>query len=690
MIKNTLRRWGAGLLAWACAASGWAAEGVPAAPAVPTAAASAPAGGTRRPLAHFARLPLIEQLVLSPDGQRIAGLMNHGNDTFVFVRDLAGDPTLRPILKTDNRSHRFSWLRWANDDRLAISARYANRRGWTEVSETRLFSVKRDGSGLVNLVRALPFANGRAAQFQDQVIDWLPRDGQHVLMQLAENGSASPAVYRVNLETARRVPVHGPRTHVRRWITDQQHRVRVGLRQEGARIDVLVCDPDGENWRTAWRYDVFDASAVWPLGFGADAHRLIVTADHEGRRAVFDVDLSDPALPRRLLLDHPDVDIGGSLLHDPSTADAIGIDAALVGNAGHSFWNPDIKGLLQAIDRALPDRRNELLQFDGSGKKYVLFSTGNGGPGRFFIGMRDTGELIPAAETYPELAEADPPLPRKKALDLRARDGHPLPSFVTLPEGVPPHRLPTVVLPHGGPISLDTVDFDPWVQFLANRGYAVLQVNFRGSAGLGHAHLRSGLKRWGLEMQDDLSDALQWLVDQGTADPARVCIVGGSYGGFAALMGAARTPDLYRCAISFAGVSDLIDLGLHQRQFVDAEAVFERQVGDLWGDRAQLKATSPRRLVDQIKAPVLLVHGTADRSVPFDQSDDMASALKRAGKAHRFVRQDDGDHHLSHQAHRTQFFQELEAFLDSHIGPDAASPRASSSSPPTMPAAPTR
>ena len=670
-----------GVLVWACAAAGRAADDAPppapASTAAP-AASAASAGPTapspngpaaRLPLAHFARLPLVEHLTLSPDGQRIAGFLNHGNDTVLFVRDLAGDPTLRPILKTDNRSHRFSWLRWANNERLAVSARYASRRGWTEVAETRLFSIKRDGSGLVNLVREAPFSNGRAAQFQDQVIDWLPEDGQHVLMQLAEDGSASPAVYRVNVETARRVPVHGPRTGVRQWLTDRQHQVRVGLRQEGARIDVLVCDPDGQNWRSAWRYDVFDASAVWPLGFGADPNRLIVAADHEGRRAVFEVDLRDPALPRRPLLVHPHHDLTGQLLHDPATGEAIGIDTGMLGNAGDSFWSAATKGLLQAIDRALPGRRNTLLQFDGSGKKYLLYSIGNGEPGRFFVGFRDKGELTPLAETHPELAGQA--LPRKEALALRARDGHPLPSFVTLPVGVAPRKLPTVVLPHGGPISLDSADFDPWVQFLANRGYAVLQVNFRGSAGFGHAHLRSGLKRWGLEMQDDLSDALQWLVDQGTADPARVCIVGGSYGGFAALMGAAKTPDLYRCAVSFAGVSDLIDLGLHQRQFVDAEAVFERQVGAVWGDRDQLKATSPRRLAAQIKAPVLLVHGTADRSVPFDQSDDMASALKRAGKTYRFVRQEDGDHHLSHQAHRTQFFQELEAFLDAHIGPAA-------------------
>jgi dipeptidyl aminopeptidase/acylaminoacyl peptidase len=179
--------------------------------------------------------------------------------------------------------------------------------------------------------------------------------------------------------------------------------------------------------------------------------------------------------------------------------------------------------------------------------------------------------------------------------------------------------------------------------------------------------MKAGLKRWGLEMQDDLTDSVAWLVKQGIADASRVCIVGASYGGYAALMGAAKTPELYRCAVSFAGVSDLLDLAAHERQFTHMEEVFARQVGSAWEDRGQLKATSPRRLADQVQAPVLLVHGTLDRSVPFEQSESMANALKRSGKKVRFVEQEDGDHHLSHQGHRTQFFEELERFLAEHL-----------------------
>ncbi|NRF66224.1 S9 family peptidase [Aquincola sp. S2] len=619
------------------------------------------------PLQAFANLPLVQDVVLSPDGKRFAALMNRGDDTLLATREVAGGVPLRSLLKTDNRQFRFGWIRWVNNERLVVSVRYPSRHGWVEISETRLVSIKHDGTGIVNLVRRAAFDRSQHAQFQDQVIDWLPDDGRHVLLQLVDDSGLDPLVFRVDVETGRRTPVHGARSDVRRWITDGSHRVRVGIKQRDAKVEILVSDPEGQRWRTAWSFDVFDRDAVWPIGFRADPNRLIVQADHEGRRAVFEVDLSQADLPRKLLVSHPRFDLGGELMTAPKTGQAIGVRVNLLGDAAAGFWDADTKGLLQAIDRALPERRNRLLQFSADGSRYLLYSTGNGVPGEYYVGLREGGTLALLAGTYPQLV--DKPLARKRALTISARDGTALPSYLTLPPGRdPPRMLPAVILPHGGPISNDTIDFDPWVQFLADRGYAVLQVNFRGSWGFGHEHMRAGLKRWGLDMQDDLSDAVQWLTKSGAADPSRVCIVGGSYGGYAALMGAAKTPELYRCVVSFAGVSDLMALGAHQRGFVNGAAVFERQVGSTWDDSERLKATSPRRLAAQFKAPVLLVHGTLDRSVPFEHSDMMADALKDAGKPHRFVKQEEGDHHLSNQAHRTQFFRELEAFLAEHIG----------------------
>ena len=173
-------------------------------------------------------------------------------------------------------------------------------------------------------------------------------------------------------------------------------------------------------------------------------------------------------------------------------------------------------------------------------------------------------------------------------------------------------------------------------------------------------------------MQDDLTDGVAWAVSKGVADPARVCIVGASYGGYAALMGVVKTPELYRCAVSLAGVSDLPDLIAHWRDYIGGDEWGETMIGRVWGDRERLRATSPARQAERIRVPVLLVHGTVDRSVPIDQSETMAKALKRANKTYRYIEQEGGDHHLSRYEHRLAFFKAMETFLDEHLRASAA------------------
>jgi dipeptidyl aminopeptidase/acylaminoacyl peptidase len=632
-------------------------------------AVSAQAADAAPPVAAFASLPLVQQVALSPDGSRYAILTNNGDNTVLATREMKPGAPMKALLKTDNRESQFRWIKWVSNERLLVGVRYPGERGWTGTVETRLLSMRFDGSDRRNLIRQPSYSSrSPAAQFQDQVVDFLPEDGHHVLLALDDEEEPLPSVFKVNVDTGRRIKVQGARTGVHDWLTDGAHQVRVAIKQEDARVEIQACEPDGSRWRTLWSFEQFSIDEVWPLGFGKDPQRLYVQANHDGHTAVFEVNLADPALPRKLMAADPQRDVGGRLLHDPKSGEAVGIitDGAL-GDGGAHFWDPAYRSWMGAIDKALPQRFNRLINITPDGRKYLLKSSGNGVPPQYFIGERASGELAFLAQTYPDLdAER---LPRKQPLQLQARDGTALPALLSLPPGADGERkpLPTVVLPHGGPISNDTLDFDPWAAFLATRGYAVLQVNFRGSEGLGHAHMQAGLKRWGLEMQDDLSDALAALVRQGVADPRRVCIVGGSYGGYAALMGVAKTPDLYRCAVSFAGVTDLPELASHQAKFVNGRAVFERMVGSTWDDMDQLKATSPSRLAAQVKVPVLLVHGTQDRRVPFEQSRLMADALERAGRKPRFIRQEDGDHHLGIQAHRLQFFQELEQFLAENL-----------------------
>jgi dipeptidyl aminopeptidase/acylaminoacyl peptidase len=234
--------------------------------------------------------------------------------------------------------------------------------------------------------------------------------------------------------------------------------------------------------------------------------------------------------------------------------------------------------------------------------------------------------------------------------------------YLTLPPGRAGRNLPAVMLPHGGPYSRDGWGYDPLVQLLASRGYAVLQVNYRGSTGYGTDWLAAGFQGWGTVMHDDITTAARWLAAEGIADPRRMCIVGWSYGGYAALIGAVKEPDLYRCAVSIAGVSDLAAIANEDSRFYGGRAATVNSTG-----AQDLEALSPRRHVARIKAPILLVHGHADIQVVADHSKKMADALQRAGKPHDLLLIQNGDHSLRTPAMRLVLYEKLAAFLSMHL-----------------------
>jgi dipeptidyl aminopeptidase/acylaminoacyl peptidase len=259
-----------------------------------------------------------------------------------------------------------------------------------------------------------------------------------------------------------------------------------------------------------------------------------------------------------------------------------------------------------------------------------------------------------------------------KPIEYPARDGLTIHGYLTLPPHCAGTNLPMIVKPHGGPGARDRWEFDPEVQFLANRGYAVLQMNFRGSIGYGLSFWRAGFKQWGGKMQDDLTDGVRWAISQGIADPSRIGIFGASYGGYAALTGLIKTPELFRCAISYVGVTDV--RAITRRSYLEGQArkdfdrVVREEVGDYRADKKELEAISPTHLVDGIKVPVLLAYGGRDPIVPVEQGYTLAEALKKQHKKVELIVEKNEGHGFRTLAARTNLFHRIELFLAENLG----------------------
>lgn len=618
---------------------------------------------------RFARSPLLSNVRLSPDGTRLAGLMAVGKDTALITQRIDGSD-LRTILREGEQGLSILWIGWVNRERLLVSVGYGRMRRGIPVTETRLVAIGHDGGERLDLSDVGNSGRKDKQQIQDKVVDWLPEDGRHVLLQLNTGSADYPGVFRVNIESGERKIVQTPERLVRSWLTDAQHRVRIGIRENDGQFEVLHRAPEGGPWRTLWSYGLLSGDEVEPLGFDTNPDILFIAAPYEGRKAVFSVDLRDPQLTRRLHLAHREQDLEGHLFRSPISGEIVGFQGNGSGGAAlTAFWDPELDDLSRQIDAALPRRHNALMALSRDELRYLIHSSGNGIPGQFYLGDRKTGRLTLVADQFGHLDKTQ--MVGKERRQISARDGTLLDAWLTRPRHRTSGPQPMVLLPHGGPQSRDNDDFDLWTEFLANRGYTVLQVNFRGSSGYGQAFKLAGLQRWGLEMQDDLSDAAEWAIGQGIADPARICIVGGSYGGYAALMGAIKTPALYRCAASINGVTDLEAIIHHDRQYAGGAAAVRAQIGDFWRDSTRLRATSPVYHAAQIQAPVLLIHGSGDMVVPVSQGRMMTAALKQAGKPHRYLEILGANHSLSAPDHRLAFFQALEEFLARHLEGEA-------------------
>ncbi|RFB04292.1 alpha/beta hydrolase family protein [Parvularcula marina] len=617
------------------------------------------------PLEAYARMPLFRDIKLSPSGHRFFALVRpEGAEEYRFIVYDNGAEGIKPVYGTTQTDEiRFRNVTWKRDDRIIFSLRTNGSRYGTETVETRLFGLNPDDSKITPLFRK-PDEGDLPVQIQDRIVSMLEDDADHILVQYWDEGRM--AVRSVFTEKdSRHKTVMSGRNGIDFWSADKKGRIRSGWGIVNDKREKLIVRMPDDKWKDISHRVAEGAPYFNFLGFPDHPEKAFVASNHEGGlAALYIYDIVNDQFEEKLF--ESDVSDVYSVVQRDEDGAAVGVTFADETGDIHWFGANLAQDIIDRVRGAFPGHSVTLTSINGSDSHAVVYVEEGNNPGRYYIFDRAGPSLTSLPPQYPELA--DVPMGRTFVSSYQARDGLDIPAFVTLPpqyESLEDAKdLPFIVLPHGGPNARTFAGFDWEVQYLVSRGYGVLEMNFRGSSGYGEEFLRAGDRQWGQAMQDDITDGTNWLIEAGLASPQRIAIMGHSYGGYAALMGAVKTPDMYQCAIAHAPVTDLPMLIRHENQY-EGGSYWTRRIGRLWGDREMLRDNSPTLQADKIQVPILLVHGEDDRRVTIDQSERMVSSLKRQDKEFRYVELEKGSHFLDVGDNRITFLKETDTFLKS-------------------------
>lgn len=614
------------------------------------------------PTAELARPPQFSRPVLSPDGKRMIARFSIDGKQRVGVHSFDGKPLL--LLAVPPKSD-LRWYRWAGNNRILISLARTDRLGSntdryydSEVVSTRLIAFDLTTRAGIELGPKTQGLEGDDLLYVDPSGDWALLSFQRTIYDY-------PSVSRIELATNKVTTLVPPQNQIWEWYADSAGVVRAGTAFDEGGWTMHYRSSASEKFRRLGRTRYDDENAaldVVRIARGSD-EGFVLSNKTTGRYALYKFNYATKEIGA-LLYESPTNDLDA---YD-TTEDGLGLRSAwYADDRDRVVWfDPELKKHQADIDTAIKGKANWIVSTARDKSALLVWTGSSHDPGSYYMYRPNEGRMNRIAKVNEGLRPAE--LAETTYVKYAARDGLQIPAYLTLPVGRDPKKLPLVIMPHGGPYGVrDKSDFDAEVQFLANRGYAVLQPNYRGSAGYGKPFYEKGEGQWGRAMQDDLDDGMDWLAKQGTVDPKRVCIVGASYGGYAALWGATRNPERYRCAASFAGISDV------QRQLkYQLDFTFNRRYRKDWrtkvmGDaKFDLKTVSPLFLVDKLSVPVLLAHGGDDQIVPLGQSKLFAEALAKAGKPHEYHVYTGEGHGFTSAANTQDWLDRLDAFLKKH------------------------
>jgi dipeptidyl aminopeptidase/acylaminoacyl peptidase len=610
------------------------------------------------PLAAFFKEATFDEIKLSPDGTKVAALSTYKDHLNLYVIDLK---TKTPTMLTGLTEMSVGGVLWVGNKRLLFT-------GIKDGSlNGGLFAIDADGKNSRALGHSVDqqVAEGANVARLTEFLSFYGNSTDEILVTSNERRESEPDVYRMNVHTGKKAIVAMNPGKIGVWVADNTGAVRLGYGQQGRSRFWVYRDGAKGEFREVKRWD-FTEGDFAPLAFD-ETNSAVLVRDSLGANTagISLVDVKTLQVTKQVFRDETyDAD---RVLRDRRSGALLGI--SLTREKPAIEWTlPSLKKLQAMVDAELPDTLNTFYSRNEDNSLFVIDASSDRDRGTFYLfnAREMTLEKLVSRADWLKPAQ----MSVMKPITYPARDGMTIHGYVTIPAGSSGKDLPLVVNPHGGPWVRDEWRFNPEVQFLASRGYAVLQMNFRGSTGYGHKLEEAGYGEWGRAMQDDITDGVKWAIAQGIADPNRVAIYGASYGGYAAMAGLAFTPDLYRCGINYVGVTDIqLLLKTLPDGWEVVRAELEAKTGNAKTKGSQLEEVSPLQHIDQVRVPVFFAYGRLDERVDMRHGKNAAAALRKRGIPVVWMERDNEGHGYRRKENKLAFYGEMEKFLATYLGP---------------------
>lgn len=597
-------------------------------------------------LEDFFKNPEKISFSLSPNGEYLAYMKPWQRRMNVYVQKVGSNG--EPKRLTEAISRDIAGYFWKGNNQII----YVQDSGGDE--NYHLFSVDITAQTRKELT---PFSNVRVS-----VVDDLEDVENEMLIAMNRRDPRLYDVYRINILTGELTLVAENPGDIAGWLTDNDGKLRVAVRSDGVQTSLLYRKTETEPFRTVVTTNFKDS--IDPLFFTFDNNYLYVASNlHRDKSAIYRYDPETGAF-LDMIYEHPDVDVYG-LLRSKKRKVITGV--RYITDKGHyQFFDSEREEIQNTIEKKLPGYDVVVASMTRDENRMLVYVGSDRTLGAYYFYDRKTGDFKKLADLSPWLKEEE--MASTRPISYTARDGLTIHGYLTLPVGVEPKNLPVIVHPHGGPWVRDTWGFSPEVQFLANRGYAVLEMNYRGSTGYGKSFWVAGFKEWGRKMQDDITDGVQWLIETGVADSEKIGIYGASYGGYAVLAGLAFTPDLYACGVDYVGPSNIFTLleTLPPYWELGRQMMYE-QIGNPEKDKELLRAASPVFHADKIQSPLFVAQGANDPRVKKAESDQIVEALRRRGVDVEYMVKENEGHGFRNEENRFDFYRAMEKFLARHL-----------------------